>query len=180
MVTAYIGLGSNLGSRRKNILEAWIRLGKVKGIKLLSLSKPYRTEPVGMASKNWFINAVGSLLTSMQPEELLAEMLAVESSLGRIRRGKDKPEDRTLDLDLLYWDDRISHDPTLILPHPGIARRLFVLLPLVEIAPALRDPVSHKTSVEMLRDCIAKQQEIGLEPQVKETTWVTQNYEVSG
>ena len=85
MVTAYIGLGSNLGMRRENLLRAWAMLGGVKGVKLLVLSRPYKSEPVGMKSTNWFINAVGSVQTTLQPEELLAEILAVEASLGRKR-----------------------------------------------------------------------------------------------
>ncbi len=180
MVTAYIGLGSNLGCRRANLLQAWTRLGEVKGVKLLVLSSPYRSEPVGMESTSWFINAVGGLQTSLQPEELLAEMLAVEAGLGRKRGMKGKLEDRPIDLDLLYWGDRICNDPKLILPHPEIARRLFVLLPLAEIGPALLHPVSHKTSLEMLQECMAKQTEKGPGPEVLKTTWTVENNEVSG
>jgi len=180
MVTAYIGLGSNLGNCRDNLLQAWARLGEVEGVKLLVLSSPYRSEPVGMESTKWFINAVGSLQTTLQPEELLAEMLAVEASLGRKRGLKGKPEDRSLDLDLLYWGDRICDDPKVVLPHPEIANRLFVLLPLAEIGPELIHPVFNKTSLEMLQECMAKQPEKGLGSQVQETSWSTENNEVSG
>lgn len=180
MVTAYIGLGSNLGKRRENLLQAWARLGAVKEIKLLSLSSPYRSEPVGMESANWFINAVGCLQTLLPPDELLAEMLAVEAGLGRKRGLPGKPADRSVDLDLLYWGDRISHDPRVILPHPELANRLFVLLPLAEIAPGWPHPVCRKTSLEMLQECMAKQAEKGPVSEVQKTSWAAEKSEVSG
>jgi 2-amino-4-hydroxy-6-hydroxymethyldihydropteridine diphosphokinase len=171
MVTAYIGLGANLGCRRESLLQAWARLGEVKGVKLLDLSSPYRSEPVGMESANWFINAAGSLQTSLQPDELLAAMLAVEAGLGRKRGLQGRPEDRPIDLDLLYWGERISKDSRLILPHPEIANRLFVLLPLVEIGPAVLHPVSKKTSKEMLQEYMAKQTGNDPGPEVRKTSW---------
>ena len=180
MVTAYIGLGSNLGNRRENLLRAWARLGAVKGVNLLVLSHPYRSEPVGMESTNWFVNAVGSLQTSLEPQELLAEMLAIEAGLGRKRGAQGKPEDRSVDLDLLYWGDRVSGDPRVILPHPEISNRLFVLLPLAEIGPEMEHPVLRKTSVVMLQQYMAGQQEKILLPQVQEDTWTTENSEVQG
>ena len=180
MVTAYIGLGSKLGKRRENLLRAWARLGRVKGVKLLVLSKPYKSEPVGMESTNWFINAVGCVQTSLQPEELLAEMLAVEASLGRKRNLQGKPEDRSIDLDLLYWGGRVCGNPRLILPHPQIAKRLFVLLPLAAIGSELIHPVLNKTSALMLQECMARQAGKNPNPQVQETSWSTENKEVSG
>jgi 2-amino-4-hydroxy-6-hydroxymethyldihydropteridine diphosphokinase len=179
MVIAYIGLGSNLGNCRENLLQAWSRLGMVNGVKLLAISSPYRSEPVCMESENWFINAAGSLQTSLEPEELLAEMLAVEASLGRKRALNGKPEDRLVDLDLLYWDERVSDDPRLTLPHPEIANRLFVLQPLAEIGPELCHPVTRKTSVEMLQDFLVKKQETGPGPQVHIMSWSSTKNEVS-
>ena len=179
MVTAYIGLGANLGNCRENILEAWSKLGKVNGVKLLTLSSPYRSAPVGMESENWFINAVGSLETSLEPFELLREMFVVEKSLGRKRILDGIPEDRSLDLDLLYWGDRINDDPSVTLPHPEIARRLFVLKPLAEIAPQLCHPVTHKTTVEMLQDFLADEQAAGLGSEVHITSWSGTRDEVS-
>jgi 2-amino-4-hydroxy-6-hydroxymethyldihydropteridine diphosphokinase len=180
MVTAYIGLGSNLGKRRANLLRAWAGLGEIRGIKLMVLSSPYSSEPVGMESTNWFINAVGSLQTSLQPEELLTTMLAVEASLGRQRNMQGTPEDRSVDLDLLYWGDRVCHDPRLILPHPEIANRLFVLLPLMEIAPQKLHPVLQKTTTEMLQECLAIQPGKGSGTQVQKTSWSTETNGVSG
>ena len=179
MVVAYIGLGANLGNCRENLLQAWSKLGMVNGIKLLALSNPYRSAPVGMESENWFINAVGSLETSLEPLELLREMFVVEKRLGRKRVLDGIPEDRSLDLDLLYWNDRISDDPRVTLPHPEIANRLFVLQPLVEIGPELCHPVTQKTSVEMLHDFLVKQQEASSDQQIHISSWSSEKNEVS-
>jgi 2-amino-4-hydroxy-6-hydroxymethyldihydropteridine diphosphokinase len=179
MITVYIGLGSNLGNRRENLLLAWTRLGEVKGVELLVLSCPYRSEPVNMESANWFINAAGSLRTSLQPLELLKEMLAVEAGLGRKRDFTGKAGDRTVDLDLLFWGDRISSDPRVILPHPEIAGRLFVLLPLAEIKPGLIHPVTRKTAVEMVREYVVKHGEKDSGSKVIKTSWSRLNNEVS-
>lgn len=178
MVTAYIGLGSNLGNCRLNLLQAWDRLGEVGGVRLLALSSPYRTAPVGMASENWFINAVGSLETTLQAGELLAEMFAVEAALGRRRTMQGQPEDRTVDLDLLYWGNRVCHEPGVILPHPEIANRLFVLLPLAEIGPEQRHPVFNKTSLEMLHEYMAKKGEMGPGSEILKTSWIDESTEV--
>ena len=179
MVIAYIGLGANLGNCSENLLQAWSRLGKVNGIKLLSLSSPYRSAPVGMESENWFINAVGSLETSLEPFELLREMFVVEKSLGRKRVLDGIPEDRSLDLDLLYWGERVSDDPWVTLPHPEIAKRLFVLQPLAEIGPGVCHPVTQKTSVEMLNNLLAIEQEAGSGQQVHIMSWPSTEGEVS-
>ena len=178
MVTAYIGLGANLGDCRENLLQAWEKLGKVSGIKLLTLSSPYRSEPVCMESENWFVNAVGSLETSLEPYELLREMFVVEKYFGRKRVLSGIPEDRSLDLDLLYWGDRESNDLKVTLPHPEIANRLFVLQPLVEIGPELCHPVTQKTSVEMLQNFLERQQEASSGQQVLKASWSGTNDEV--
>ena len=171
MVNAYIGLGSNLGNCRDNILQAWSRLGEVRGVKLLTLSSPYRSEPVGMESANWFINAVGCLQTSLPPRQLLSEMLRVEAGLGRKRGLKGTPEDRTVDLDLLYWDDMICEEPEMVLPHPEIANRLFVLLPLAEIEPDMRHPVFLKTSLKMLQEHMAEESTKDQKAEVQKSSW---------
>ncbi|MBW2466993.1 MAG: 2-amino-4-hydroxy-6-hydroxymethyldihydropteridine diphosphokinase [Deltaproteobacteria bacterium] len=177
MVTAYIGLGANLGNCRENLLQAWSRLGKVNGIELLALSSAYRSAPVGMESENWFINAVGSLKTTLEPAMLLREMFVVEKSLGRKRILDGIPEDRSIDLDLLYWGNIVCDEPMVKLPHPEIPNRLFVLQPLVEIAPGLKHPVLQKTSEEMLQDFLTQQQETGLDQQVQKTSWSETNDE---
>jgi len=152
-VLAYIGLGSNLGDGRENLLTAWARLGEVAGVKLLALSSPYETEPVGMVSENWFINAAGSIETSLEPGQLLAAMHEIEA----------------------FWGDRISEDAQLTLPHPEISNRLFVLEPLVEIAPDHKHSVSGKT-MGLLLDTLRSQLRVhGQNPQINRTTWQDNN-----
>ncbi len=179
MAIVYIGLGANLGDCRENLLQAWAKLGGVNDVNLLTLSNPYMSEPIGMESENWFINAVGSLETSLEPFELLREMFVVEKRLGRERVLDGIPEDRCLDLDLLYWDDMVSDDPRVTLPHPEIANRLFVLRPLAEIEPELSHPVTQRTSTEMMQDLLKKDQETGQGSKVILTSWSNPKGEVS-
>ncbi|MFO7760129.1 MAG: 2-amino-4-hydroxy-6-hydroxymethyldihydropteridine diphosphokinase [Desulfobia sp.] len=163
MVHIFIGLGSNLGHRRRNILSAWKELtnrvnaqSKKFSFQLSAprfpknaeeISSPYLSEPLGIDSENWFINAVGTMATEMSPDQLLTEMLAIETDMGRDR---SRGDDRLIDLDLLYYDDLILEQQNLTLPHPGIADRLFVLLPLKELAPEYSHPVLALTNSEML------------------------------
>lgn len=156
---AFIGLGSNLGDGQANLIDAWQRLGKVARITLNRLSSPYRTEPLGMDTDHWFTNAVGEICTSLSPTELLAAMLAIETALGRDRA---LTQNRPVDLDLLYYGDLMIDSPTLIVPHPRIAKRLFVLAPLAEIAPEHIDPVLDQTALNLcgaLRNQAVQRQE---------------------
>ncbi|MCI5158510.1 MAG: 2-amino-4-hydroxy-6-hydroxymethyldihydropteridine diphosphokinase, partial [Candidatus Electrothrix sp. AUS1_2] len=110
-VSAYIGLGSNLGQSRTLLQEAWQALDQHPEVTIQTLSSPYRTRPVGMESEHWFINAVGCLRTTLSPEKLLDLLLKTERKFGRIRH----PElggyrDRTLDLDILLYDDLITEN----------------------------------------------------------------------
>lgn len=128
---------------------------------MFSLSSPYKSEPVGVETENWFVNAVGVLETKLAPEDLLAKMLAIEKELGRDR---SKGIDRSIDLDLLYYDDLVLMTPQLVLPHPEIQDRLFVLLPLAELAPDHIHPVSGKTTSMMRKDLVS-------DKIVNKTTW---------
>lgn len=116
---------------------------------LLSLSSPYRSEPVGVETDHWFVNAVGAIETKLPPDELLNRMLAIERELGRDR---SKGIDRTIDLDLLYYNDLILMTPQLVLPHPEIQNRLFVLSPLAEIAPDHIHPKLEKSTSMMRKE----------------------------
>jgi len=146
--TAYIGLGSNLGSRRKLILLAWHQLGRLSTTKLVSLSSPYESAPVGVATSHMFVNAVGLVHTQLAADELLCVLLKIEAELGRDRtKGCDRP----IDLDLLTYDQQIIHSPTLTIPHPGIQNRLFVLIPLAEITPNFIHPVSCDTIQDLIQ-----------------------------
>jgi len=147
---AFVGLGSNLGNGRQNLLAAWQRLGEIPGIEILRLSSPYLTEPLGIVTEHWFTNAVGEIRTGLQPEALLAHMLQIEEEMGRNRSMTD---DRPVDLDLLYFADLVLRSETLTLPHPALSGRLFVLAPLAELAPALLHPLLGQTTLELLREC---------------------------
>ena len=131
-------------------------LGRSSGITLEYFSSPYRTEPVGMASSNWFVNAVGSLHTTLDPHELLGTLLQVEARFGRKRdRSKQGYHDRILDLDLLMYGSRILSEQGLELPHPQMHDRLFVLQPMSEIAPEACHPVFKETVRQLLESLVS-------------------------
>jgi 2-amino-4-hydroxy-6-hydroxymethyldihydropteridine diphosphokinase len=131
--------------------DAWQTLVALPGICPLALSLPYKTRPVGMESRHWFINAAGLLKTTLGPEPLLDTLLQVEEQFGRVRSaGSSGYHDRTLDLDLLLFDELVMATEKLVLPHPAMDERLFVLLPLCEIGPHLYHPLQQKTIAELL------------------------------
>jgi 2-amino-4-hydroxy-6-hydroxymethyldihydropteridine diphosphokinase len=158
---AFIGLGSNLGDGHANLIAAWQRLGEVAEVSLNKLSSPYRTKPVGLDTDHWFTNAVGEITTTLSPVELLAAMLTIETELGRDRT---LTQDRPVDLDLLYYGDLMINSPTLTVPHPQIANRLFVLAPLAELAPEHLHPLLGRTSLELCR-------ELGEQAGVEQQEW---------
>lgn len=134
MVKAYIGLGSNVGDGKRTLQDAWKTVGNAEGITCLQLSSPYQSAPVDMESENWFTNAVGVVSTTLDPLDLLRILLNVESDFGRRRpENVSGYQDRSLDLDLLSFGDVIMDSKELILPHPHIGERLFVLEPLAEL-----------------------------------------------
>ncbi|MFW5906455.1 MAG: 2-amino-4-hydroxy-6-hydroxymethyldihydropteridine diphosphokinase, partial [Desulfobia sp.] len=107
MVRTFIGMGSNLGNRRANILSAWKTLTDKCSTRIEVISSPYLSEPVEIDSENWFINAVGIMDTDLHPAGLLTEMLAIETAMGRDRT---RSEDRIIDLDLLYYGDLVLEE----------------------------------------------------------------------
>jgi len=146
----FIGMGSNLGNSPETLLAAWEMLGQDRKIHLVALSSPYVSAPVDMHSQHWFTNAVGELRTALGPEELLAKLMEVEAVLGRVRDEQAFGyQDRTIDLDLLYYGEEQQDDPELVLPHPHLHDRLFVLSPLEEIAPDFFDNSRGKTVREL-------------------------------
>jgi 2-amino-4-hydroxy-6-hydroxymethyldihydropteridine diphosphokinase len=136
-VTAYIGIGANLGDARTSVTLAIERLAQLPGSRPLQHSSLYRSAPFE-ADGGDYINAVAAISTTLAPLQLLAELQAIEQAFGRERPYFHAP--RTLDLDLLLYGDQRIETPTLTVPHPGLTLRAFVLLPLLEIAPMLTIP----------------------------------------
>jgi len=147
--TAYIALGSNLGDRLAYLDRALAELRGRPGVEVTRVSSVYETAPVGgPAGQGPYLNAVAELRTTLAAAGLLQLLLDVESGLGRVRAERDGP--RTIDLDLLLYDDVVRDDPKLTLPHPRLHQRLFVLQPLAEIAPGLIHPLLKRTIADLL------------------------------
>ena len=138
MKTAYVALGANIGDPTATVLAAFAALANLTDSRVVHTSSLYRTAPVGLTNQPDFINAVAMLETGLAPEELLDALLDLEARFGRVRRDRNGP--RTLDLDLLLYNDIELDLPRLILPHPRLHLRAFVLHPLAEIAPDLAIP----------------------------------------
>lgn len=138
MTLAYVALGSNLGDSRQQVLAAIDALDALPATRVLQRSPLYLTPPWGVLEQPPFINAVVALDTELLPEPLLDALLQIESKAGRVRAERNGP--RTLDLDLLYMEGVIRADQRLTLPHPRMAERAFVLLPLSAIASTLEIP----------------------------------------
>ena len=146
LITAYIGIGSNIGDKTANCQTAIEQLAEAG--RITAVSSFYYTEPVGYKEQEDFINAVATLETGRSPVELLAICHAIEDRLGRRRTVRWGP--RTVDLDILLYGDLVVSRLDLVIPHPLMAMRKFVLAPLVEIAPAVMHPVLNKTMLQLL------------------------------
>jgi 2-amino-4-hydroxy-6-hydroxymethyldihydropteridine diphosphokinase len=150
MPRSFLGLGSNEGDPLLQIESALSALPE-RGVSLVRTSSLYRTEPVGGPPQDWYVNAVAEVGFEGEPIELLRVCRSIESLHGRKRPRKNAP--RTLDLDILLFGARILASPELAIPHPRLSERRFVLVPLVEIAPDVRDPISGLTMRELLSRC---------------------------
>jgi 2-amino-4-hydroxy-6-hydroxymethyldihydropteridine diphosphokinase len=146
--TAYLSLGSNLGDRAENLRQA---IGLLENLgTVTAVSSFYETEPVEVeGSQPWFVNMVVALETELTPRELLSRTLEIERGMGRQRTSAKGP--RTIDIDIVLLDDTILNVPGLVIPHPAMHRRRFVLEPLAEIAPDIENPVFHKRASDLLR-----------------------------
>jgi 2-amino-4-hydroxy-6-hydroxymethyldihydropteridine diphosphokinase len=148
MTSVYIGIGSNLGDRRGNCIEAVERMGKMHDCRMIGCSDWYLTKPVGVEDQDWFVNGVASLTTEISPQDLLCRVLEMEADMGRVRRERWDP--RIIDLDILLFGQEIIHEENLRVPHPLMHLRRFVLEPLVELAPDLIHPSLGVSMMELL------------------------------
>ena len=155
---AYIGIGSNLGNRRKNIRVAIELLKKDKNIRLIKKSRIYETEPLGGPLQGKYLNAVLKIDTGCLPRNLLGKFKAIESALGR-QPISIKWAPRPIDLDILFYGRRVIKSGKLTIPHPEIKNRIFVLKPLTEIAPGFIHPVYKKTAKKLLKEYEAGQKD---------------------
>jgi 2-amino-4-hydroxy-6-hydroxymethyldihydropteridine diphosphokinase len=137
-VSAFVGLGANLGEPEDQVRRAIAALGTLPRTRLVAASSLYRSAPVGVGEQPDFINAVARIETTLTARELLEELLTAEARFGRERPSPGAP--RTLDLDLLLYGDRVIAEPGLVVPHPRMHERAFVLLPLAEIASEVTIP----------------------------------------
>jgi 2-amino-4-hydroxy-6-hydroxymethyldihydropteridine diphosphokinase len=151
MVRVFIGLGSNLGDRVKYLNQALAEIANSKQIFIKNYSSVYETEPVGNKEQPQFLNMVAELESALAPQDLLRKLKEIEIALGRKYSEHWGP--REIDLDILYYGDEVFNDGKLHLPHPEIANRRFVLVPMKEIAGEFLDPVQHLSIKELLSRC---------------------------
>ena len=144
-VTVYLGLGSNMGDRQENLDRALGFLSQ--RLRVEKVSSVYDTEPVGNVNQPRFLNQVCQVYTSLAPTELLSLAKGIERKLGRVPGKPNAP--RPIDIDILFYGDQIIETPELVIPHPRLTERAFVLIPLAEIAPDLVHPVNGNTIKEL-------------------------------
>lgn len=146
----YLAFGSNLGSREETIRRAF-KLLESEGLKPVSVAPCMLTKPEGFCSENLFLNTAGEFSTMLSPVEALEATQRVERELGRTQKSENGVyHDRTIDIDILFYDDIVVFTPQLVIPHPHLCERRFVLQPLAAIAPDLKHPVNGKTIREIL------------------------------
>ncbi|GBD25637.1 Bifunctional folate synthesis protein [bacterium HR30] len=145
----FIAIGSNLGDRKANHLEAIRRIQELPHTRVVKQSSFYESEPHGDATE-WFVNSVIEVQTELSPEELLRKLLAIEEDMGRKRVKGKKWGNRVIDLDILFYEGLVLNKRNLKLPHPELPNRKFVLLPLSELAPSFRHPQLQKSISELL------------------------------
>ena len=143
----YLSLGSNLGDRAANLERAVEALAEI-GVRVLRRSSIHETEPVDILAQPWFLNCVVEVETSLGPRQLLEGLQAIEHKFGSKKLVPRGP--RIIDLDILFYETAVVHEAGMEIPHPRLAERRFVLVPLVELAPEFLHPVLCKTAAELL------------------------------
>jgi 2-amino-4-hydroxy-6-hydroxymethyldihydropteridine diphosphokinase len=157
MSETWLGLGSNLGDKRANILRALDLLAAV--CSLSRVSSLYKTEPVGFKNQDWFLNCAVKAGTELPPRALLDALKAIEQAMGRRERIRNGP--RVIDLDILLYDGLVAEQDGLVIPHPRMHERSFVLVPLREIDPSVVHPGMDKT-IEELADSLPNPERVEL------------------
>ncbi len=154
MALVYLSLGSNLGDRVGYVQQAVSLLSGDDNIKLVATSSFYETEPWNFKTDNWFVNAIIAISTTYEPMELLHVCHRIENQLGRDRKNESGYNDRTIDIDIVFYDDKIINETdengnNLTIPHPLMHERAFMLVPMLEVAPSFVHPVLNKTVTEI-------------------------------
>jgi len=158
MKTAYVGVGSNLGDKARNCIKAIALIDGTPGCTVEAYSPLYRTAPVGVEGQGWYVNGAVSVLTGLSARELLDRLLGIEAEMGRER--KKKWDARIIDLDLLLLGQDVIKEESLVVPHPLMHLRRFVLVPMVQLARDLIHPVLGVTMAELLDRLAAEAQAV--------------------
>lgn len=145
MPIVYLSLGSNIGDKAAQIAQALDRLAKVFTVK--RVSPIYLTEPVGLKDQDWFLNCVAEVETEKDPEKLLSSLQSIEKKMGKTKTKVNGP--RTIDIDILFYDEQIVNRKNLVIPHPKLHTRLFVLRPMMDLNPGFLHPALKKTIQEL-------------------------------
>ena len=153
METAYLLFGSNMGDKAALFEQACTFINNRCG-RIVAVSSAYESEPWGFEAEEWFFNRLVVVETALEPEELLRQLLSIEKDLGRVRHPETKRyTSRPVDLDILYFGDRIVVSEGLTIPHPRLHQRRFALMPLCEVVPNMVHPAFRLTQTELLQRC---------------------------